>query len=45
MPDNNNLLPLHPILRVISMHFPVGITMYLLINQYNVKPALPESHI
>jgi hypothetical protein len=43
--DNNNLLPLHPILQDVCMHFPVGITMYLLSNQFNVKPAYPESHI
>lgn len=42
---NYNLLPLHPILQVDCMHFPEGITTYLLRNQYNVKPAFPESHI
>jgi hypothetical protein len=45
MLDNNNLLPLHPILQDDCMHFPEGITSYLLRNQYNVKPAFPESHI
>jgi hypothetical protein len=45
MLDNNNLLPLHPILQDVCMHFPVGITTYLLSNQFNVKPASPESHI